>query len=452
MKKIYKILLIVILLAAAGAAIYFWQARQSATKDLGFQLVSAERGELTATIGATGVVRSNQTTVLTWQTSGTVENVAVLTGELVKPGQELSTLSQTSLPQSVIMAKADLASAQQALDDLALNAGVAKVKAMQEIVTYEQAVRDAQYTVDNFTIPTEQTGLSAVEAVEKFKTELDQARAAFEPYKFRPSSDPERESRKEDLGEAQSNYNAAVKRLKYEYDLEVAQSYLAKAQYEYKKWENGPDERDIAAVEARIEASQATLNLTSITAPFAGTITRAHIKAGDKASPGAIAFQVDDLSHLLVDVLVSEVDINRIQLNQDVSLSFDAILGKVYSGRVVEVDRVGTSTQGVVDFTVTVELSDADEAVKPGMTAAVNIVVSTLKDVLLVPNRAVRVKEGQRVVYILRDNLPTPVVITLGASSDTYSEVQDSELQPGDQIVLNPPTEFETDGPPPFVR
>lgn len=452
MKKFTKIILLVIFLAVAAGAFYLWQKRQSESQSLGFEIVPAARGDLTATIGATGVVRSNQSAVLTWQTSGTVEEVLVATGQQVKADQVLATLSQTSLPQSVIMAKADLANAQQALDDLSLNAGVAKVKAMQDIVTFEQAVRDAQYALDNFTIPAEQAGLTAVEAVEKFKIELDQARSAFEPYKFRSFSDPERQSRKEDLDKAQSNYNAAVKRLKYEYNLEVAEANLAKAQQDYKKWENGPDSRDIAAVEARMEAAQATLNLTSISSPFAGTITEAQIKSGDKTSPGTIAFQIDDLSHLLVDVRVSEVDINRIQLNQEVTISFDAILNKEYHGVVVEVDRVGTSTQGVVDFVVTVELSDSDVDVKPGMTAAVNIVVNQLKDVLLVPNRAVRVIEGERVVYTLQNNIPTPVTITLGASSDTHSEVLESELKPGDQIVLNPPTSFHSDGPPPFVR
>ena len=113
---------------------------------------------------------------------------------------------------------------------------------------------------------------------------------------------------------------------------------------------------------------------------------------------------------------------------------------------------VGTSTQGVVDFTVTVELMDADDAVKPGMTAAVNIVVEQLKNVLLVPNRAVRVQEGKRVVYILRDGALEPVSITLGASSDTDSEVVSGDLKVGDQIVLNPPVVFDQSGPPPFVQ
>jgi HlyD family secretion protein len=452
MKRIRIIIIIILVLAAAAYAIYLWQTNQAKAQVSNYQLVTVDRGDLTAQIGATGVVRSNQSALLTWQTSGIISELMVKTGQDVEAGQELATITQTSLPQNVILAKAELANSQQALENLSLNAELAKVKAMQDIVTFEQAVRDAQYILDNFITPTEQQGLSAVEAVEKFKIELDEARLAFEPYKFFPSSDSTRQRLKDDLDSAQSRYNAAVKRLKYEFNLEVAQANLSKAQQDYYKWENGPDPRDIDAVEARIEAAQATLDLAHLTAPFAGTITGVTIKPGDKIGPGSVAFQVDDLSSLLVDVRVSEVDINRIKLDQEASVSFDAILSKVYQGVVTEVDRVGTSTQGVVDFIVTIELSDADENVKPGMTAAVNIVVNQLKDVLLLPNRAVRVKDGERVVYILQNNQPTAVVIRLGASSDTMSEVLDSDLKIGDQIILNPPLEFEGGGPPPFVR
>ena len=85
----------------------------------------------------------------------------------------------------------------------------------------------------------------------------------------------------------------------------------------------------------------------------------------------------------MVDIKISEVDINKVSPDQEVTLSFDAILGKEYHGRVVEVGQAGAMTEGVVNFTVTVELTDADELVKPGMTAAVNIIVAELKDVYL---------------------------------------------------------------------
>ena len=82
------------------------------------------------------------------------------------------------------------------------------------------------------------------------------------------------------------------------------------------------------------------------------------------------------------------------------------------------------------------------------MTAAVTVTVNEIKDVLLVPNRAVRVNDGKRVVYILVDGRPTPVAITLGASSDTHSQVVSGDLKEGDLIVLNPPAVFEQNGPP----
>jgi HlyD family secretion protein len=76
------------------------------------------------------------------------------------------------------------------------------------------------------------------------------------------------------------------------------------------------------------------------------------------------------------------------------------------------------------------------------MTAAVNIVVEELQDVLLVPNRAVRLVDGERVVYILVDGQPVKKEIRLGSSSDTMSVVANGDLKVGDVIILNPPADF----------
>jgi HlyD family secretion protein len=194
------------------------------------------------------------------------------------------------------------------------------------------------------------------------------------------------------------------------------------------------------------------LNLARVTAPFGGIVTESYPLPGDLVGGGTAAFRVDDLSSLLVDVSVSEVDINSIAIGQPVTLTFDAILGREYNGVVVEVAQTGTITAGVVNFKVTVELTDADSSVKPGMTAAVNITVNELTDVLLVPNRAVRLSEGERVVYVLVDNLPVKKVIRLGSSSDIMSVLASGDVQEGDAVILNPPTEFfgPGGGGPPF--
>jgi HlyD family secretion protein len=151
---------------------------------------------------------------------------------------------------------------------------------------------------------------------------------------------------------------------------------------------------------------------------------------------------VDDLSHLLVDVQVSEVDINSVTIGQPAVVTFDAVLGREYRGKVVGVSRVGTSVQSVVNFNVTVELTDPDVDVKPGMTASVTITIQSLDNVLLVPNRAVHLVNGQRMVYVLRNGQLFEIPVMLGASDDTMSEVTSGDLSAGDVLVLNPPANF----------
>jgi HlyD family secretion protein len=224
----------------------------------------------------------------------------------------------------------------------------------------------------------------------------------------------------------------------------VAEAQLEDAQREWDRLKNGPDPADISAAQARIAAIQATLDMQTIHAPFSGTITEVDIKPGDQASPGLVAFRLDDLTHLLVDVQISEVDINRISPGQTVAMSFDAIADKGYKGQVSQVAPVGTLVQGAVNFDVTIELTDANQAVLPAMTAAVNIVVNQLQDTLLVPNRAVRLRNNLRVVYVLRNGQSTPLNIVLGVSSDTDSQVVSGDLQVGDLIILNPPLDLSS--------
>ncbi|HCR70533.1 MAG TPA: hypothetical protein DIW23_03735, partial [Anaerolineae bacterium] len=225
-------------------------------------------------------------------------------------------------------------------------------------------------------------------------------------------------------------------------DLALAEARLNDARREYERLLQGEDSAEVAAAKARVEAAQATLNQAYLTAPFNGTITQSNLVEGDQVTAGTAGFRIDDLSSLLVDVQVSEVDINSVSVGQSATLTFDAILDKTYQGIVVQVGQAGETVQGVVSFTVTVELTDVDELVKPGMTTAVNIVVEEVQDVILIPNRAVRLIDGQRVVYVLRDNQPLPITVTLGASSDTFSELASGDINEGDLIILNPPAQF----------
>ncbi len=467
MKKFIGWIVVLVLLGGGFWAFRRYQVQKQEQSTTAYQTEAARRGPLQATIGATGSVRANQTAVLVWQTSGTIETVNVDVGDTVRRGEVLASLEQTSLPQNVILAQADLVNAQKALDDLLEPPSeLTLAQAQKAIADAQKAVDDAQKRLDSLTSKARQVDIDAAQAaVVMARDKRDKAQEDFAPYENKPEDNLRRAYFQSRLADAQREYENAVARLNNllgtanevdlavaQANLETAQAQLADARQTYDDLLAGPDADDISAARARVAAAQATVNLARLTAPFDAVVTAVYLKTGDQVTPGTTAFRLDDLSHLLVDVEISEVDINRVKVGQPVILTFDAVLGKEYRGEVVEVPPVGQVSQGVVNFTVTVELKDVDEEVKPAMTAAVTIVVSELEDVLLVPNRAVRFRDGERVVYVLKGGEPQPVTITLGASSDTYSEVAGGDLQEGDLIILNPPSQFEQQGGPPFGR
>ncbi|RPI34676.1 MAG: efflux RND transporter periplasmic adaptor subunit [Chloroflexota bacterium] len=460
MRTIITILIVIAVIVGAYLIYTAYQNQQEQAALSSLQTVSATRGNLTATVGATGVVRANQSATLVWQTNGIVDRVAVSPGERVEDDQVLADLAQTSLPQNVILARADLVEAQNALDNLR-QSGLSREQALQALHDAQRAVIEAERALDPFEDDAYADKLDqAREDVVDAQEALQNAQEDFEPYQDWAEDNQTRKNFEDRLNDAQRDYDEAVRALDMlEIDsdvavsnLSIANAQLADAQREYDRLKDGPDPDEVASLEARISAAQATLDMASLKAPFAGTVTEITVKPGDQVAPGAVAFRLDDLSRLLVDVQISEVDINRIARGQSVSLTFDAIQDQEYHGVVTEVAQVGNPVEGVVEFVVTVELNDADEKVKPGMTGAVNIVVEQLENVLLVPNRAVRVAEGERVVYVLREDAMEQVPITLGSSSDTMSEVVDGSLQSGDAIILNPPQFFGNDGPPFFRR
>jgi HlyD family secretion protein len=481
---------------------YYNQTQDRQTAQASYETVELEIGSLTSTIGATGTVRSKQSADLAWKTSGTVGNVHAFVGDQVESGETLSELEQTSLSQNVILAQADLVNAQQQLDNLlnsqtqsaqalkavedaeqaledAHNPELAQARALQAIADAEKAVEDAQrrvnslYTIaDNLDIDIAKAELALAEK------NLDRAEDLYEPYENKPETNLRRAQLLSNLAKAQQQYDNAVRTLNAmtgtgsaidkavaDANLATAQAQLLEAQREYERvkggatpgditlfearladaereWQrlkDGPTTEDIASAQARVAAAEATLSQAWIEAPFTGTITIAEPNIGDQVGPNTFAFRLDDLSTLYVDLDVSEIDINQVAPGQQVTLTFDAIRGKEYNGEVVEVGLIGTEIQGVVTFVVTIELTDADADIRPGMTSAVDIVVSRTDEALLVPNQAIRTNEGMQVVFILDSSGKlTPVAIKLGASSSTLSEVLGGDLKEGDRIVINP--------------
>ncbi len=114
--------IIILILVGLGVIGYFgYQAlktRRQANSISNLETVTATQGSLTATVGATGTVRPDQTAMLTWETTGNVDNVFVDLGQVITAGQTLASLAQSSLPQNIILAQSDLITARNAVTQL----------------------------------------------------------------------------------------------------------------------------------------------------------------------------------------------------------------------------------------------------------------------------------------------------------------------------------------------
>jgi len=459
MKKRTIIIIVLVALVLAGSAYGIVSARQrslATTNDL--QTYQIGYGDLSAVVDETGEVHADQSANLFWGTTGVVEDVSVSLGDHVSQDQVLAGLREGSLSQAYFLSQQDLINATRALEDLYENAAAAAAQAQSAVAQARDQLDKADYRY-----------LLNQPGNRYSPEELKSAKAKLHLAQIEKNSKQERYNNAAgatNKAYAQILLTAAINQYQQARwyvnwlqegadDIEmsilnanvtVALASLESAERQYDKVKDGPDPDDIKMAEARIAGAQASLDAVFITAPFDGVITAVEALPGDLVVPNSLAFQIDNLNNLLVDVAVSEVDINQISVGQPVTLAFDAILGKEYQGEVVSVSPVGILEQGLVSFEVTIKVLDADEEVRPGLTAAVQIVVRQVEDALLVPNRVVRWVNGEQVVYVsTTGEAPTMedlnrIPVTLGASSDEFTELLEGELQEGDFLVLNPPS------------
>ncbi|HMX75280.1 MAG TPA: efflux RND transporter periplasmic adaptor subunit, partial [Anaerolineales bacterium] len=272
-------------LAVVVLAIVFFSTRSSGEPL--YQTTTVERGNLVATVGATGSVRARQSAVLIWQTTGIVKDIYMEVGNPVKRDEILASLDKNSLNQSVILAESDLAAAEKALADL-LNSDTARAQALRTVDAAEEAYKKAyDYRLElNGLITITETYL--VRGVPKVRTYKGYADA-------------------ETIADADEK-------------LALAEAQLNDARRNLDRLQNGVDPAELAAAEGRVAAAQSTMNMAHIIAPFDGVITQSEPSVGDQVTAGTVAFRIDDVSHMLVDLQVSEVDINNVAVGQDATL------------------------------------------------------------------------------------------------------------------------------------
>ena len=462
-EKKYWILAAVVVVIIILFAILRSNNQQSAYENLTTAIV--ENGDLIATVGGTGKVTANKSAVLSWKTSGNVSALYVDNGDFANKDQTLAELAQSSLPQSVILAQVDLVEARRNLETV-LESNSEHSQAYIDLLDAEQNLKDAQENVNdwNYNNADQQVIDEARTAFIATEETLKQAETALQEAQI--SGEGDVEALQIALDETQFERDKALRNLNYilgkaydsqvamdfaEYDLALAQ--LEDAQREWERVKDGQNEDDIRAAQAKVTAAEVVANMSMLKAPFDGTITSVFINEGDEISSGTNAFRIDDLSKFFIEVDIPEIDIHKVEIGQEAEFTFDSILDKTYHGEVVQVSGAGIEDQGETNFTVKLLITDSDEDILPGMTASVSITVTRLENVLLVPNRAIRLDNGDIVVYVLRNGEIEQIIVEIGSSSDSYTQIISGDLAVEDILVLNPPEDFfNTSQRPAFTR
>lgn len=206
-----------------------------------------------------------------------------------------------------------------------------------------------------------------------------------------------------------------------------------------KELEDGPDTLDLRSEELNLRQKKEAYNDHFIRAPFAGIIASVPVQKGDSLKSDSVVATLIT-KQKIAELSLNEVDAAKVEMDDKVTLTFDAVEELSLTGSVAEVDLVGTVSQGVVSYVVKIGFDSEDERIKPGMTVNASIQTDVAQDVLIVPSSAVKTQQGQTYVQVMsEDGVLTSLPVEVGVSDDINVEVI-SGLTEGQQIIVRTTT------------
>jgi HlyD family secretion protein len=213
-------------------------------------------------------------------------------------------------------------------------------------------------------------------------------------------------------------------------------------------------EAAVVSAEVVVKQAQRALDQATLKAPFAATIARVGLRAGEVSvgstsstssatNDGVVV--IADLSSFHIDLPVDELDVVQIAAGQPVRIALDALPDAELTGKVTNVEPLATQTdRGTNTYNVTIEIDSSATTLRSGMTATVQIITQRKPDAVLVPRRAVQAEGGTSYVLIPKEGPPDlqnsrPASerrnVTLGLSNGEFIEIV-SGLRAGEQVLV----------------
>ncbi len=409
MVKKVALLLVFLLLAAAG----FFALKHRKAVLIPVETVKVRRGTVRSVVEATGIVKPQvgAEVKVGARISGTVIKENVRVGDIVKKGELIAVIDNRELKEALKESLANLESIKTTYPDR-IKAQELKVKSLRAKVESARAkLRSemANFSLKKWKFEREEElyreGFSTEERLRKAKAEYVAARESLK-------------SSKESLKNAKLELDSAVKKLD-----EIRNEYRSK----------------LKAAEADLKQKKIRLSYSYIYAPIGGVISYVSTQKGETVVAGLNAPEFVTIlnpERLENWVYVDETEIGKIRRGMEVEFTVDTYRGKVFKGKVSEIYPKPKVLNNVVYYIVVVRGFNDVRLLRPEMTTHNRVITGVRRNVLVVPNSAVKWKSGRYVVYKVSGKRVVEVPVEVGWSDDMFTQIL-SGLKEGDTVAIS---------------
>ena len=221
-----------------------------------------------------------------------------------------------------------------------------------------------------------------------------------------------------------------------------AEGFLKQAQDQLALKKAGPRSTDILLYRAQVQEAQANIDLIQdqigdsiLVAPQDGTVTEINSEVGEIASSSTVFLSLIATDNFEIKSNISEVDIAKVKIDDEVEITFDAFgTDKIFEGKITKIDPAQTEISGVIYYKITATFVGNSEIVKPGMTANLDIMTAKRDNVLMIPFQALKDKDDQKYVQILKNNMARDIFVEVGLKGDVNLEITNG-LTEGQEVV-----------------
>jgi len=226
---------------------------------------------------------------------------------------------------------------------------------------------------------------------------------------------------------------------------------------------------------AQFDADKTALSKALIVSPINGIVLKRQIEPGQTVAASLqtpVLFTLaENLAQMELNVAVDEADVGKVREGQAAVFTVDAYTSKSFPATIAQVRFAPQTVDGVVTYETVLNVDNKDLLLRPGMTATADITVQELKDVLLVPNAALRFKppkknarkkqrnlltgmfsrrsdtpkekqeasgkSAKQRVWVLEDKTTKPIKVKTGATDGTMTQVFSDQIKAGMELIID---------------